>query len=123
MGRYILAEDYVRALNGRGVLRAEVNAALHGRDALLLPSVPVPATRLGVTKVRVGTNEEPVRNITLRLTQLFNITGHPAITVPCGRTAEGLPIGAQLVGPDGDTRTLLAVAAALEPYFGPGTSR
>jgi aspartyl-tRNA(Asn)/glutamyl-tRNA(Gln) amidotransferase subunit A len=123
MGRYILAEDYVRALNGRDVLRAEVNAAIQGRDALLLPSVPVPATRLGVTKVKVGANEEPVRNITLRLTQLFNITGHPAITLPCGKTAEGLPIGAQLVGPDGDTRALLGVAAALEPYFGPGTSR
>jgi aspartyl-tRNA(Asn)/glutamyl-tRNA(Gln) amidotransferase subunit A len=123
MGRYILAEDYVRALRGREVLRGEVNAALAGRDVLLLPSVPVPATKLGATVVRVGANEEPVRNITLRLTQLFNITGHPAITVPSGKTIEGLPIGAQLVGPEHDTATLLAAAAALEPYLGPGTSR
>jgi aspartyl-tRNA(Asn)/glutamyl-tRNA(Gln) amidotransferase subunit A len=123
MGRYILAEDYVRALRGRDVLRAEVNTALAGRDALLLPSVPVPATRLGAVTVKIGPNEEPVRNITLRLTQLFNITGHPAITIPCGKTVEGLPIGAQLVGPAGDTSGLLDVAAALEPYLGPGTSR
>jgi aspartyl-tRNA(Asn)/glutamyl-tRNA(Gln) amidotransferase subunit A len=123
MGRYILAEDYVRALRGREVLRGEVNTALEGLDALLLPTVPVPATRLGATTVRIAGNEEPVRNITLRLTQLFNITGHPAITVPCGRTVEGLPIGAQLVGPSGNTTALLDVAAALEPYLGPGTSR
>jgi aspartyl-tRNA(Asn)/glutamyl-tRNA(Gln) amidotransferase subunit A len=123
MGRYILAEDYVRALRGRDVLRQEVNAALAGRHGLLLPTVPVPATRLGATNVKIGTTEEPVRNITLRLTQLFNITGHPAITIPCGRTTEGLPIGAQLVGPLGDTPALLDVAESLEPYFGPGTSR
>ena len=59
----------------------------------------------------------------LRLTQLFNITGHPAISVPCGKTAEGLPIGAQLVGALNGTSDLLRVAAAVEPYFGPGTSR
>jgi len=121
MGRYILAEDYVRALRGRDVLRQEVNAAIEGKDALLLPTVPVPATRLGATTVKVGTGEESVRNITLRLTQLFNITGHPAITIPCGRTLEGLPIGAQLVGPR--TSTLLDVAEVLEPYLGPGVSR
>jgi Asp-tRNA(Asn)/Glu-tRNA(Gln) amidotransferase A subunit family amidase len=64
-----------------------------------------------------------VRNITLRLTQLFSVTGHPAITIPCGATAQGLPIGAQLVGQAGATPELLAVARALEPYFGPGVSR
>jgi aspartyl-tRNA(Asn)/glutamyl-tRNA(Gln) amidotransferase subunit A len=123
MGRYILAEDYVRALHGRDVLRHEVDAALSGRRALLLPTVPVPATRLGATTVRVGSSEEPVRNITLRLTQLFNITGHPAITVPCGQTTEGLPIGAQLIGAAGDTPGLLDTAELLEPYLGPGMSR
>jgi aspartyl-tRNA(Asn)/glutamyl-tRNA(Gln) amidotransferase subunit A len=123
MGRYILAEDYVRALRGREVLRHEVDQALAGRTALLLPSVPVPAVKLGATAVRVGGNDEPVRNITLRLTQLFNITGHPAITIPCGKTLEGLPIGAQLVGPAADTPGLLDTAELLEPYLGPGISR
>jgi aspartyl-tRNA(Asn)/glutamyl-tRNA(Gln) amidotransferase subunit A len=123
MGRYILGEDYVRALRGREVLRREVDAALDGCDGLLLPSVAVPAIKLGATSVRVGTSEEPVRNIMLRLTQLFNISGHPAITLPCGKTIEGLPIGAQLVGGVGQTSSLLQLARSLEPYFGPGTSR
>ncbi len=60
--------------------------------------MPVPATKLGAPTVSIGGTEEPVRNITLRLTQSFNITGHPAISMPCGKTDEGLPVGAQIVG-------------------------
>ena len=119
MGRYILAEDYVRALRGRDLLRTEVDAALDGCDALLLPALAVPATKLGAATVRVGGSDEPVRNITLRLTQLFNVTGHPALSIPCGTTTDGLPVGAQLVG--ARTPGLLETARALEPYFGPGT--
>lgn len=122
MGRYILAEDYVRALRGREILSAEVDAALHGCDGLLLPSLAVPATRIGADTVRVAGSEEPVRNIMLRETQLFNLTGHPAITVPCGTTVDGFPIGAQIVGRR-DTTALLQLALALEPYLGPGASR
>jgi aspartyl-tRNA(Asn)/glutamyl-tRNA(Gln) amidotransferase subunit A len=123
MGRYILAQDYVRAMRGRELLIAEVDAALEGRDGLLLPAMAVPATKLGASTVRIGGSEEPVRNITLRLTQLFNVTGHPAIAVPCGKTTGGLPVGAQLVGPARQTSGLLAVAAAVESYLGPGVSR
>jgi aspartyl-tRNA(Asn)/glutamyl-tRNA(Gln) amidotransferase subunit A len=123
MGRYILAEDYVRAQRGREVLIAEVDAALAECDALLLPTVPIPAHKIGVATVRIGGSEESIRNVTLRLTQLFNVTGHPAITIPCGTTPEGLPIGAQLVGHKGGTPRLLAVARVLEPYLGPGVLR
>jgi aspartyl-tRNA(Asn)/glutamyl-tRNA(Gln) amidotransferase subunit A len=123
MGRYILAEDYVRALRGREVLTAEVDAALAGRDGLFLPAVPIPAHKIGASSVRIGGSDESIRNVTLRLTQLFNVTGHPAIALPCGTTPEGLPIAAQLVGRRGATGELLALARALEPYFGPGTSR
>ena len=118
LGRYILAEDYVRAQRGRHVLTREVREALGGRDGLLLPSMPVPATRLGVPTVSIGGTEETVRNITLRLTQLFNITGHPAISLPCGKTDEGLPVGLQIVGTRNRTPELLQVAAALERTLG-----
>jgi aspartyl-tRNA(Asn)/glutamyl-tRNA(Gln) amidotransferase subunit A len=112
MARYILGEDHVRALRGRDVLIHEVNAALHGCDGLLLPTLPVPAITLGAANVTVGSSEQPVRAITLRLTQPFNITGHPAITMPCGRTGAGLPAGAQLVGTA--TPSLLSVARTIE---------
>jgi aspartyl-tRNA(Asn)/glutamyl-tRNA(Gln) amidotransferase subunit A len=114
MGRYILAEDYVRAQRGRQQLIRDVREALNGRDGLLLPSMPVPATKLGVPTVSLGGTEETVRTITLRLTQLFNITGHPAISLPCGTTSEGLPVGIQIVGVRNRTPELLEVAAAVE---------
>jgi aspartyl-tRNA(Asn)/glutamyl-tRNA(Gln) amidotransferase subunit A len=79
----------------------------------------VPAVRLGAAVVKIGSVEEPVRNITLRLTQLFNVTGHPAITIPCGATTDGLPIGAQLVGVLNRTDDLLSVAAAVESLLRP----
>ena len=115
MGRYILAEDYVRALRGRDALIADVNAALDGRDGLLLPTMPIVATKLGAATVSIGGTEEPVRNAMLRLTQIFNITGHAAITMPCGKTSEGLPVGAQVVS--GHTFDLLEIASSLEPLL------
>lgn len=114
MARYALAEDYARAQRGREVLREEVTRTLSGRAALLLPTLPIPAPRIGATTVQVGTVTDSVRNLTLRLTQPFNLTGHPAISVPCGRTSEGLPCGLQLVGHLGHTEALLTVAQGVE---------
>jgi aspartyl-tRNA(Asn)/glutamyl-tRNA(Gln) amidotransferase subunit A len=117
VGRYVLAEDLARALNGREVLRREVNAALAGYDALLLPTLPIPAPLLGAQSMQVGGSTEPVRNLMLRETPLFNLTGHPAISLPCGITTEGLPCGLQLVGASGQTEALLRVALACEPHL------
>jgi len=114
MTRYVLAEDYVRAMNGRDVLRREVDAALAQHDALLLPTLPIPAPPIGAASVPVGRSSEPVRSMMLRLTQLFNMTGHPAISVPMGHTAAGLPCGMQLVGCRAQTDALLRVALACE---------
>jgi aspartyl-tRNA(Asn)/glutamyl-tRNA(Gln) amidotransferase subunit A len=114
MGRYILAEDYVRAMRARAVLRRAVDRSLEGLDALLLPSLAIAAPPIGATAVDVDGAREPVRAMMLRLTQLFNITGHPAIALPCGRGRDGLPRGIQLVGHRGGTERLLAVAAAVE---------
>ena len=122
MGRYILAEDYLRALRGREVLTQEVDLALQGHDALLLPTLAIAAPKLGVPTVRLGGGEEPVRNVMLRLTQLFNITGHPAITLPCGLTQDGLPVGVQVVGASRRTADLLSLARLLEDQVGPGKS-
>jgi aspartyl-tRNA(Asn)/glutamyl-tRNA(Gln) amidotransferase subunit A len=123
MGGYVLAEDYVRAMQGRDVLRAEVNQALRGLDALALPTLPIEAPRLGQGMAAFPGRSEPIRNVMLRLTQLFNVTGNPAVTLPCGRTRAGLPCGLQLVGRSGGTPQLLAAAAACERYLGlPGSS-
>jgi aspartyl-tRNA(Asn)/glutamyl-tRNA(Gln) amidotransferase subunit A len=114
MGRSVMAEDYVRALAGRERLTREVDAALSQHDALILPTLPIPAPTIGASTVQINAAAEPVRNLMLRLTQLFNITGHPAISVPCGQTAAGLPCAAQLVGRRMQTGALLRVALASE---------
>jgi aspartyl-tRNA(Asn)/glutamyl-tRNA(Gln) amidotransferase subunit A len=114
MGRYILAEDYVRAMFLRTVLTRDVDRALQGCDALLLPTLPIPAPVLGAATVDVDGKQEPVRAVMLRLTQLFNITGHPAIALPAGSTRDGWPVSMQLVGHRGRTDRLLAIAAQVE---------
>jgi aspartyl-tRNA(Asn)/glutamyl-tRNA(Gln) amidotransferase subunit A len=114
MARYVLGEDYVRAMNGRSVLTREVDAALAGYDALVLPTMPIPAPKIGEGSVGVGGQMLPVRALTLRLTQLFNVTGHPAVSLPCGATRDGLPIGIQLVGARRQTEVLLRTALAVE---------
>ena len=114
MGRYVLAEDYLRAMHARTVLRKSVDRALEGLDALLLPALAIGAPAIGAASVTVQGKTEPVRAVMLRLTQLFNITGHPAIAIPCGRGTDGLPRALQLVGHRGGTERLLAVAATIE---------
>jgi aspartyl-tRNA(Asn)/glutamyl-tRNA(Gln) amidotransferase subunit A len=59
----------------------------------------------------------------LRLTQLFDLTGHPAISLPCGVTRAGLPCGLQLVGRGRQTEALLRLALAFEELLTAATER
>src|SRR5262249_38695727 len=119
MGKEISASDYVQAQRERAALRAEVNDLLRHFDALILPTLPIPAPVLGASTARIAGIDEPLRPIMLRMTQPFNLTGHPAISLPCGETTDGLPCGFQLVGRAQKTRELLAIAAACEPMITP----
>ena len=87
----------------------------------MLPTLPMAAPPLGAATVAIGERQEPVRSAMLRLTQLFNVTGHPAIALPAGNGRDGLPRSLQLVA--GRTSRLLAVAREVEPYSsgGPGS--
>jgi aspartyl-tRNA(Asn)/glutamyl-tRNA(Gln) amidotransferase subunit A len=114
MGRYVRAEDYVRAQQGATLLRREVDAALDGCQALVLPTLPIVAPPLGSESLEIDGARHPVRSLMLRLTQLFDITGHPAISLPCGQARGGLPVGLQLVGRQGRTDELLDVAQLVE---------
>lgn len=120
MGRYVLAEDYVRAMALRARLATSVDRALDGCDALLLPALAIPAPVLGASTVDIDGSAEPTRAAMLRLTQLFNITGHPSIAIPAGRTPGGLPIGVQLVAERHRTAVLLDVAECVERHIAGG---
>jgi aspartyl-tRNA(Asn)/glutamyl-tRNA(Gln) amidotransferase subunit A len=89
---------------------------MHGLDGLLLPALPIPAPVIGMPTVRIGGSDEQVRAVTLRLTQPFNVTGHPAIAIPCGRARGGLPVSLQVVGHRHRTSALLALAQSIEPH-------
>ena len=116
----ITAVQYLTARRRRLALTEAVEAALEGAHALVLPTLPVVAPLIGTVEVTIDPSHRqtmPVRAAMLRQTQLFNLTGHPAITLPV-KTA-GLPVGLQLVGRRGATADLLAVAAAIEGVVNP----
>ncbi len=82
-------------------------------EALMLPATPFPATRID--------ESDPValsRGNLTRFTRMFNLTGNPAIVLPCGRTSDGLPIGLQIVGPYGSEHRILWLAHVYEEARG-----
>ena len=114
MARYVMAEDYIRALRGKAIIATEVDRALHGIDVLVCPALSIPAPPIGAATMPVKGGNEAVRTLMLRCTQPFNVSGHPAIALPCGTTPAGLPIGLQLVGNKGRTPALVQAALAVE---------
>ena len=117
LGRYVRAEDYLLAQHARDVLRKEVDNALLNSDALILPTLPIVPPLLGDDSIVIDGASDSVRALTLRLTQLFDLTSHPAISLPCG-SIDGVPIGVQLVGHRHATNDLLALATQVESMLG-----
>jgi aspartyl-tRNA(Asn)/glutamyl-tRNA(Gln) amidotransferase subunit A len=113
-GQFVLATQYLKAQRARQVLRAEVDAVLKDVDVLLFPTTPIPAPRIDEREVTVDGVRDDVRAWLTRCTRPINLTGHPALSVPCGLTTGGLPIGLQLVGRQFDEATLLRVGHAYE---------
>jgi aspartyl-tRNA(Asn)/glutamyl-tRNA(Gln) amidotransferase subunit A len=81
----------------RQLLRQSVNRALETCHALLLPTLPMAAPTLGAATVDIGGQREPVRAAMLRLTQLFNVTGHPALALPAGLGVDRMPRSLQVI--------------------------
>ena len=118
-GRTIPATKYVQATEFCRRLRADVNALLANADAIVLPTMPITAPLLGSDEITIDPavgDRTAVRSAMLKHTQPFNMTGHPAISLPVPAT--GLPVGLQLVGRHGGTGVLLAIAAACEKIIG-----
>jgi aspartyl-tRNA(Asn)/glutamyl-tRNA(Gln) amidotransferase subunit A len=120
MGRYLLAEDYVRAMRIRQALTAAVDRALDACDALVVPTLPIPAPPLGAATVDVNGVAEPVRAAMLRQTQLFNLTGHPSLALPAPQQVDALPRSVQIVGPRHTTGRLLGIARTVERCLAQG---
>ncbi len=113
-GAAITAADY---LDARGVVARATQEFLECAqrvDALVAPTVPIPAPRIGEERVTTGGEEEEVRGALLRLCRPANLWGAPAISIPCGATREGLPIGLQFIGFEGREAALWQLAGLYE---------
>src|SRR5271154_2646173 len=114
-GHKLLAVDYLRALPKRREIAEDFQAAFEEVDVILAPTSPIPAPRVGEPTVHApGESESIVRAELLRFTRPANQTGFPAISIPCGFTREGLPVGLQLMGPRWGEARLLSIALAYE---------
>ena len=113
-GLFISAVDYIRAQQARAKFNEEALKLMQDVDLLAGPTEPVPAPPLLSPDV---TLQGKTLGITAALTQYtrpYNITGFPAISVPCGFSEDGLPIGLQLAGRPFDEMTVLRAAYAYE---------
>ncbi len=114
MGAEVKATEYVRGWEIKQKFLADYNAAFERMDAILAPAAPVAAPPIGAKTVTIGGQEEAVRSALLRLNRPQNLTGLPAISVPCGFTRAGLPIGMQLIAPAWEEIALLRIARLYE---------
>ena len=83
-------------------------------EILAGPTVPVTAFEIGMAKVKVGNKTAGAISLLTQYTRPFNLNGFPAITVPCGFSDDGLPIGLQLAGRPLEEETVLWAAHAYE---------
>jgi len=113
-GRLVPAVDYINAQRLRRRMRREFDALWNDVDCLFTPTTPNTAPKIGDTTVRLGGVDEDVRLATTRLVRGINALGYPALSLPCGLSASGLPIGLQIIGPPFEEARILRIAAALE---------
>jgi aspartyl-tRNA(Asn)/glutamyl-tRNA(Gln) amidotransferase subunit A len=116
--RHTPAATYIRALRERAALAAAWAERMRDVDAVVLPTIPVPAPPVGADTVVVAGRTQRVWETLLSYTAPWNILGYPAVAVPAGLTPEGLPVGLQIVGPSGADHAVLALGAAFEAASG-----
>ncbi len=113
-GSKLTAVEYLQAQERRRLYTSRFESAFDSVDLLAAPALPITAPDLEVSEVVTGRSREDVRSALLRLTRPGNLTGLPAISVPCGFSKEGLPVGLQLTGRRWAEGTVLRAAYAYE---------
>jgi aspartyl-tRNA(Asn)/glutamyl-tRNA(Gln) amidotransferase subunit A len=114
MGSAVRAVDYLKAQQMRELVRGDFRAAFERVDAIVAPATPIPAPRIGEESVKIKGESQSVRGLLVGVSRPANFTGFPAISVPCGFTRSGLPIGMSLHGPQWGEAKLLSIASAYE---------
>ena len=114
----MLGRDYSKAMKVQRIIKEEHARVLQEVDFLVTPTTPLPAPRIDADTIMVGGERQKVRGpgsgLISRNTSPMNATGFPAITVPCGFSDDGLPIGLQFIGRPWDEGTLFRIGQAYE---------
>jgi aspartyl-tRNA(Asn)/glutamyl-tRNA(Gln) amidotransferase subunit A len=116
MGATVSATVYLQALELRDKFIQQLHLAMAdaGVDALVVPTTPIAAPLINEETTRINESDYPTRALLLRNNRPANLAGVPAISIPCGFTAAGLPIGIQLIGSVTDEHLLLRIAHQFE---------
>ncbi|MCP4328271.1 MAG: Asp-tRNA(Asn)/Glu-tRNA(Gln) amidotransferase subunit GatA [Alphaproteobacteria bacterium] len=113
-GQFILAEHYVRARRFVQQFRESTNLVFETADIIVTPTTPFVAPMIGTTEVETDGLTEAVGNGLTRYTTFFNMSGHPAVSMPAGLHSTGLPMGVQIVGRHFEEKTILGAGAVIE---------
>ena len=112
-GSFLSSSVVFKGQQARSAITRGMNEVLQQVDVILTPAVPMVAWSLGGMHELGSTVVEALTNLAFT-TAAFNLTGHPAISVPCGLNSDGLPIGLQIAGRAFDEETVLRVAHVYE---------
>jgi aspartyl-tRNA(Asn)/glutamyl-tRNA(Gln) amidotransferase subunit A len=110
----VRAVDYLRGFEMQRALKRDFDDTFERVDAILAPASPIKAPYLGQSEVAIDGRLESIRSLLVGVCRPANFTGHPAVSIPCGFTTAGLPVGLQLIGPRWGEAKLLALALAYE---------
>ena len=113
-GLFISATEYLRAQQARQVFCQQVAGLLENVDLLAGPVEPVTAPRILERRIEIGGEALPAVPMLTKYTRVYNITGSPAISVPCGFGPDELPVGLHLAGRNFDESTVLRAAYAYQ---------
>jgi aspartyl-tRNA(Asn)/glutamyl-tRNA(Gln) amidotransferase subunit A len=113
-GLLVPAADYVNAQRQRKRLLARFHGLFQAIDCLLTPTTPITAPRIGQRQIELDGVQYETRAIGTRFVRGFNLLGFPALSMPCGESREGLPIGLQLIARPFEENLLLGLGKALE---------
>jgi aspartyl-tRNA(Asn)/glutamyl-tRNA(Gln) amidotransferase subunit A len=110
----VSGQDYARSILRRSAIFEKIRRVFAAYDVLLCPTVAVPPFEVGIEGPTQIAGRPVDRRAWIAMTPLFNLTGQPAATVPCGFTGDGLPIGLQIVGRRFAEDIVLRASAAFE---------
>ena len=116
-GKLIAGHEYVSAQRIRTIFRREFDALWKKVDVLATPTTPMAAPSLQDETVEIGGRQQDTRAAATRLVRGINFIGEPALSLPCGATSAGLPIGLQLIGPPFTEPRLLQIAKTVEAFL------